>query len=396
MEKLIPYKPLIMKNILSVLILVFFFGCKGEDRLKSENGNGSQDSAASSVLSIDALISEDRVEMNLEEANKLANLPLACLNTQYPNKLGQTLGSEKDLLSPIDLHPAFYGCFDWHSSVHAHWSLVRLLKRYPKLEKASEIKEKLETSLTKENIAKEMEYFSKEHNLDYERTYGWAWLLKLSEELYTWDTDMGAELSANIKPLADLIEKRFADFLPKLNYPIRVGEHTNTAFALSFAYDYAVVTENLEFRSLIEKSARDFYLTDKGCPITWEPSGFDFLSPCLEEIDIMRKVIPKAAFFLWLDNFMPQLKEPEFALASGEVSDREDGKLVHLDGLNFSRARVFYGLMNQYPNDFAHLRKLGDQHVNHSFPNLVDDSYEGGHWLGSFAIYALEESKKAR
>lgn len=385
-----------MKSIIPVILLVLLFSCKGEDRLKSENGDTSSDSVNSTGISIDALLSEEKVEMNLDEANKLANLPLACLNTQYPNKLGQTLGSEKDLLSPIDLHPAFYGCFDWHSSVHAHWSLVRLLKRYPKLDKATQIKEKLEASLTKENIEKEMEYFRKEHNLDYERTYGWAWLLKLAEELYTWDTDMGAELSANIKPLADLIVVRFTEFLPKLNYPIRVGEHTNTAFALSFAHDYAVATENADFRGVIEKRAREFYLTDKGCPITWEPSGFDFLSPCLEEVDIMRKIIPKAAFSLWLDNFMPQLKDPNFQLAAGEVSDRKDGKLVHLDGLNFSRARLFFGLANQYPNEFSHLRKLGDQHINHSFPNLVGDSYEGGHWLGSFAIYALEESKKAK
>ena len=385
-----------MKNIIPVILLVLLIGCKGEDRLKSENGDNTSDSVSSTGISIDALLSDEKVEMNLDEANKLADLPLACLNTQYPNKLGQTLGSEKDLLSPIDLHPAFYGCFDWHSSVHAHWSLVRLLKRYPKLDRAAEIKEKLEASLTKENIEKEMEYFRKEHNLDYERTYGWAWLLKLSEELYTWDTDMGAELSANIKPLADLIEVRFTEFLPKLNYPIRVGEHTNTAFALSFAHDYAVATENADFRGIIEKRARDFYLTDKGCPISWEPSGFDFLSPCLEEVDIMRKIIPKAAFSLWLDNFMPQLKDPNYALAVGEVSDRKDGKLVHLDGLNFSRARVFFGLANQYPNEFSHLRKLADQHINHSFPNLVGDSYEGGHWLGSFAIYALEESKKAK
>src|SRR5690606_28323588 len=312
------------------------------------------------------------------------------------NKLGQTLGSEKDLQSPQALHPAFYGCFDWHSSVHAHWSLVRLLKKFPKLDRAAEIKEILETSLSKENINKELEYFRVEHNRDYERTYGWAWLLKLSQELYTWDTDMGEELSANIKPLADLIVERYAEFLPKLNYPIRVGEHTNTAFALSFAHDFAVATQNTDFQTLIEKRARDFYLSDKNCPLSWEPSGFDFFSPCLEEIDVMRRVMPRAAFSLWMDNFLPQLKNKDFSIPVGEVSDREDGKLVHLDGLNFSQARVFYGLANLYPDEYGHLRLLADQHVNHSFPNLVGDSYEGGHWLGSFAIYALEESRRGR
>ncbi len=380
-----------MKNIFPIIFLVLILGCKGENRIKSES-NGT-DTAG---ISLDEIIEAERVEMNLEQANKLAELPLACISKQYPNKLGQTLGSESDLQSPQALHPAFYGCFDWHSSVHAHWSLVRLLKKFPKLDRANEIKEMLETSLSKENINKEIEYFRQEHNKDYERTYGWAWLLKLSQELYTWETDMGEELSANIKPLADLLVQNYMEFLPKLNYPIRVGEHTNTAFALSFGYDYAVATENAEFRTLIEKRARDFYLSDKNCPITWEPSGFDFFSPCLEEVDVMRKIMPRAAFSLWIDNFMPQLKNQDFTMAVGEVSDREDGKLVHLDGLNFSRARIFYGLANQYPEEYAHLRLLADQHVNHSFPNLVGESYEGGHWLGSFAIYALEESRRGR
>lgn len=379
-----------MKNIFPVLFLLLILGCKGEDRLRSGNGTDT------TGTSLDEIIATERIEMNLEQANKLVELPLACISKQYPNKLGQTLGSEKDLQSPQALHPAFYGCFDWHSSVHAHWSLVRLLKKFPKLDRANEIKDILEVSLSKENIDKELEYFRQEQNKDYERTYGWAWLLKLSQELYTWETDMGEELSANIKPLADLIVEKYMEFLPKLNYPIRVGEHTNTAFALSFGYDFAVVTENAEFRTLLEKRARDFYLSDKNCPITWEPSGFDFFSPCFEEIDVMRKVMPKAAFSLWMDNFMPQLKNKDFKIAVGEVSDRTDGKLVHLDGLNFSRARIFYGLANQYPDEYAHLRLLADQHVNHSFPNLVGDSYEGGHWLGSFAILALEESRRGR
>jgi hypothetical protein len=379
-----------MKNILLAFLIILIAGCKGEDRIKAEK-QANDDSK--STISLEKLINEDVTVLNLEQANKLAELPLACLNTEYPNKLGQTIASEKDIKSPQELHPAFYGCFDWHSSVHAHWSLVRLLRKFPKLDRANEIKDKLEQSLSKENIAKEMEYFQKEYNADYERTYGWAWLLKLSQELNSWDTDMSSELSENLKPLTDLIVQRYIEFLPKLNYPIRVGEHTNTAFALSFAYDYAVATKNEEFRTLIEKRAQDFYLKDKGCPMTWEPSGFDFFSPCLEEVDLMRRVLPKAAFSLWMDNFMPQLKKTDFTLAAGEVSDRTDGKLVHLDGLNFSRARILYGLANQYPDEYSHLKSIANQHVAHSFPNLVGDSYEGGHWLGSFAIYALEEAR---
>ncbi len=380
-----------MKNILLAIMALLIIGCKGENRLKAEEKEANADSLEQTGTTAE-VVDVDGVQLTLEEANKLAELPLKCLNIEYPNKLGQTLGNEKDLQSPKELHPAFYGCFDWHSSVHAHWSLVRLLKKFPKLEKAEEIREKLRTSLSKENIAGELAYFNKEHNRDYERTYGWAWLLKLSQELNSWDSNLGEELSENLQPLTDLIVDRYTEFLPKLVYPIRVGEHTNTAFALSFAYDYAVATGNEEFLKIIEKRSKEFYLSDNNCPIVWEPSGFDFLSPCLQQVDLMRKILPKAAFSLWLDDFMPQLKDKEFQMEPGEVSDRKDGKLVHLDGLNFSRAWVFYGLANQYPKDYEHLKNAANAHVSYSFPNLIGDSYEGGHWLGSFALYALEES----
>lgn len=384
-----------MKNTLLVLLAILIIGCKGEDRLQAEENDTNIDTVEVSETS-EEVGDVEAVKLTLEEANKLADLPLKCLNIQYPNKLGQTLGNEKDLQSPMELHPSFYGCFDWHSSVHAHWSLVRLLKKFPKLDKAEEIREKLKTSLSKENIAGEIAYFRKEHNRDYERTYGWAWLLKLSQELKSWDSNLGEELSENLEPLTNLIVERYAEFLPKLVYPIRVGEHTNTAFALSFAHDYAVATENEDFLKLIDKRSKEFYLSDNSCPIVWEPSGFDFLSPCLQQVDLMRKILPRAAFSLWVDDFMPQLKDPAFEMEPGEVSDRKDGKLVHLDGLNFSRAWVFYGLANQYPKDYSHLSKAADAHVSYSFPNLVGDSYEGGHWLGSFALYALEESGSKR
>ena len=383
-----------MKNSLLIFILVILTGCKGENRLEAERAaKTAKDSVTASEISMSSIMGTEAVKLDIEQANKLAELPLACMGTEYPNKLGQTLGGEKDLQAPRELHPAFYGCFDWHSSVHGHWTLVKLLKEFPELAKAELIKEKLRESLSKENIEKEIAYFQTEHNKDYERTYGWAWLLKLAEEIYTWESELGVELSENIKPLADLIVERYKEFLPKLNYPIRVGEHTNTAFALSFAHDFAVSTENQELKDLVEKRAKEFYLKDDACPMTWEPSGFDFLSPCLQEIDIMRKVLPAAAFALWMEDFMPQLKDPDYTLAVGEVSDRTDGKLVHLDGLNFSRAWVFYGLADQYPDTYSHLRNLANQHVAYSFPNLVGDSYEGGHWLGSFALYALQESK---
>ena len=331
---------------------------------------------------------EKSIILTMEQANILAELPLACMQHEYPNKLGQTLGSGNDLGQPSELHPAFYGCFDWHSSVHGHWSLVKLLKIFPDLKRAEEIKIKLLQNISQENINSELEYFHGEHNKSYERTYGWAWLLKLAEELHTWDDPLAKEISTNLQPLTDLIVERYIDFLPKLLYPIRIGEHANTAFGLAFAWDYAETLGNKEFKGIIESRARNFYFNDIDCPLSWEPSGFDFLSPCLEEIDLMRRVLKKEEFKSWLGNFSPDLITTKFALHVGEVSDRSDGKLVHLDGLNFSRAWVLFGLTKQYP-EYDYLNEIANEHFEYSFPNLVGDSYEGGHWLGSFALYAV-------
>jgi hypothetical protein len=381
-----------IKRSLSLLMLVLIIACKGDPEVKEASEIESDSIKEKSILSGD-LLGEDRVEFTVKEANNLAELPLNCINTQYPNKLGQTLENKEAIGEPQELHPAFYGCFDWHSSVHAHWSMVSLLKQFPDLKKAETIREKLKESLSAENIQGEIDYFKREQSDSFERTYGWAWLLKLAEEIETWNDPLADELGKNLAPLTDLIVKKYIEFLPKLNYPIRVGEHSNTAFGLSFAYDYANAVEHTELKELISERAKDFYLSDNNCPLTWEPGGFDFLSPCLEEVSIMSRVLPKNAFEMWLEDFLPQLKSEDFDVEVGEVSDRTDGKLVHLDGLNFSRAWVFYGLINQYPEKFSHLQEIADRHVAYSFPNLVGDSYEGGHWLGTFAIYALQQSK---
>lgn len=332
---------------------------------------------------------EKPMKLTLEQANVLSKLPLVCMQNEYPNKLGQTVGGKEDIQEPHVLHPAFYGCFDWHSSVHGHWSLIKLLKEFPQLENADDIRQKLAANLSKENIEAEVIYFKGEHSKSYERTYGWAWLLKLAEELHTWNDPLARKLEQNLQPLTDLIVLRFIDFLPKLNYPIRVGEHTNTAFGLSFAWDYANTLNNEALKTAIKERALFFYENDANCPLSWEPSGFDFLSPCFEEIDLMRRVLSKGQFFKWMDQFAPQLKTEDFTIEVGKVADRTDGKLVHLDGLNFSRAWVMYGLANQYP-EYKHLITLANKHVQYSLPNLVGDSYEGGHWLGTFAIYALQ------
>ncbi len=326
--------------------------------------------------------------LGLTEANVLAELPIHCIQTEYPNKLNQTIGGDEDLKAPETLHPAFYGCFDWHSAVHGHWSLVNLIKHFPDLDKAQQIKAMLLENMSAENIQTEVQYFYGRYNVSYERTYGWAWLLKLAEELHTWDDPTARILESNLQPLTDLIVNKYIEFLPKLHYPIRVGEHPNTAFGLSFAYDYAETLKHTQLKELIEERAKKWYMNDVNCPLEWEPSGYDFLSPCLEEAALMKRVLLTEVFKGWLSDFMPSLSNPEFTLEVGVVSDRSDGKLVHLDGMNFSRAWSLNEIARDLP-EYAHLKNIANRHMNYSFPNLVGDNYEGGHWLGSFAIYAL-------
>ena len=349
-------------------------------------GLGCNDSPSTKEVSSESSKAES-IQLDLKGANNLIDLPLACVLQEYPNKLGQVLGDGNDLQAPSTLHPSFYGCFDWHSAVHGHWSLVKLLKQFPEISNREEAIQKLTTTLTKENILQEVVYFNGKHNKSYERTYGWAWLLKLAEELHTWDDSLARDLEQNLAPLTDLIVQRYIEFLPKLVYPIRVGEHTNTAFGLNFALDYAKTVKHTELENAIIERAKSFYGTDSFCPLKWEPSGFDFLSPCLEEASLMSKVLDKKEFMNWMENFLPQLFNPSFKLEPGKVSDRTDGKLVHLDGLNFSRAWCLKEITKK-DKRFSHLIEIANDHINYSLPSLVGDSYEGGHWLGSFAIYA--------
>ena len=327
-----------------------------------------------------------KVQMDSKAATQLAELPLQCSTQEYPNKLGQVLGDSTDLKEPKVLHPAFYGCFDWHSAAHGHWSMVELLRLYPNLEQADSIKTVLENHLSQENIKQEVDYFKKDINQGYERMYGWAWLFKLSQSLYEWKDPLGDRLFQNLKPLTQVLEQKMDEFLPKLVYPIRVGEHTNTAFALNMTYDYAKSLEKTDLLEQIKSAALRFYKDDKACPIDWEPSGYDFLSPCLEEAVLMQKVLNDKAFDSWVGDFLPDLDNKTFDLEIAKVSDRSDGKLVHLDGLNFSRAWNLYQLSKN--DDLAHLSVLAKEHYQAAYPNLIGDSYEGGHWLASFAIYA--------
>ncbi|MCZ8330742.1 MAG: DUF2891 domain-containing protein [Flavobacterium sp.] len=332
-------------------------------------------------------------ELTLQQANHLATLPLKCLQQEYPNKLGQLLIDSTEIQSPKKLHPTFYGCFDWHSSVHGHWSLVYLLKKYPNLANKEQIIQKLKTNLSAANIQVEINYLNKKHEKSFERTYGWNWLLKLQLELETSNEPFAAQLAQNLKPLSNIIIERYIEFLPKLLYPVRVGTHSNTAFGLTNAWDYAVFSKNEVLQKSIKENAIRLFQKDENCPFNWEPSGTDFLSPCMEEMALMQRIFTKKDFLTWLKKFAPNLFKKDYKWEVARVSDRTDGHLVHLDGLNFSRAWNMYYLLNQYPNEFKHLKNLADYHLNFSLPSVVDGNYEGEHWLASFALRAFEEKK---
>ena len=329
------------------------------------------------------------VILDLQQANRLSQLPLECITQPLPYKSGIIVSSTDDLNMPIVHHPAFYGCFDWHSAVHGHWSLIYLLKTFPDLDNSDVIIKKLDQNLTADNIRKELAYFSmNKYTKSFERTYGWAWLLKLQEELYTWDNPRAREWYNNIKPLAEYISRSYIEYLPKLVYPIRVGEHSNTAFGLSFSYDYAVTVGDTLLSNAIKESAIRFYLDDKACPISWEPSGYDFLSPCLQEMDIMRKILSDTEFENWLAEFLPSLTEQSMTLEVGKILDRSDGKLVHLDGLNFSRAWCLYPL-----HDNQSAQNIANKHLTYSLDKITDGDYAGQHWLASFALYAFKTER---
>ncbi|MDA0195027.1 MAG: DUF2891 domain-containing protein [Bacteroidetes bacterium] len=324
----------------------------------------------------------------IDKAEFLYHFAFDCIDKEYPNKLGQTLGDSTYLATPSVLHPAFYGCFDWHSSLHGHWILVNLLRSYPNLDNYDSILSKLESNITSENIAVEMDYFNNEHNKNYERTYGWVWLFKLAEALDQWIHPRALTMSKNLQPLVDTLERKLIDFLPKLTYPIREGTHSNTAFALSFAIDYARSQSRPELEKIIIERAKEYYLMDINCPITWEPGGFDFFSPCLQEASLMTKVLSKDEFLTWINQFMPGLlTSPEKLMQPAIVTDRSDGQLAHLDGLNFSRAWCLYEIGT--PLDNQSLIQLANDHFKASYEQMGTGEYAGEHWLASFALYAL-------
>ena len=332
--------------------------------------------------------------MSLGEAEKLAALALACVHQEYPNKVAHTLASDADAKVPRALTPVFYGCFDWHSSVHGHWLLARVARLYPATALAARAEAALAKSFTTERVAGEMAYLRAPGRQEFERPYGLAWLLQLVMELREWDSPNGREWAKTLQPMEAEAVARVMDWLPKLTKPIRTGEHSQTAFAFGLMLDWARLAGHAEFERLLVERSRAFYIADRGCPMAFEPSGQDFVSPCLAEADLMRRVLPAAEFSRWLGDFLPQIPAGTTSDASwlepGVVLDKTDGKLAHLDGLNLSRAWMLEGILSALaagdPRRPA-LAAAARQHREVGLAAVTGAHYAGGHWLGSFAVY---------
>ncbi len=342
------------------------------------------------------IISKDstRYELTPKAADHLASLPLKCILQEFPNKTSHTSNKIEDhIMSPRELHPSFYGCFDWHSCVHGHWMLVKLLKKFPGMAEAQKIRQTLTATLSKANLDKEVKYFSMPLASSWERTYGWAWLLKLAQELDNWNDADGRQWKQNLQPLTDTVVQLWTRFLPKQTYPNRTGVHPNTAFGLTMAYDYAVQTGNTAFKNSIITASKKIYLGDTDGPARWEPNGSDFLSPCLEEADLMRRVLPKSEFIQWFGKFLTTADLRHLSVLP-VVSDRADLQIVHLDGLCFSRAWCMKGIARLLPAGDARralMLKSAAKHLSSALPHVVSGEYGGEHWLASFAVYALLE-----
>ena len=321
------------------------------------------------------------------QASRFARMALDCVHKEYPNKIAHSLNSDADVKPPRELTPAFYGCYDWHSCVHGHWLLVRSVRLFPQAPFALDARRAVAQSLTPANIAREVEYLNAEGRNTFERPYGLAWLLALAAELKEWDDPEARQWYATLRPLDRAVTARIASWLPKLDHPIRTGEHNNTAFSMGLMLDYARVTGNPEFGKLVESRARDYYLKDTNCPLSYEPSGEDFLSPCLAEADVMRRILPQAGFVRWFAAFLPHVD-----LEPTRVADPADGKLWHLAGLNLSRAWMLEGILSKLPVADARrkpLEALSARLRQAGLESIRSEHYEAGHWLGTFAVYLV-------
>lgn len=330
------------------------------------------------------------------QAAAFARLALAGIAKEYPNKPADVLTGPDDVRATRDVHPAFYGCYDWHSAVHGHWMLVRLLRRFPGMPLEDEIRAALAANLTAANLEAEARTFLRPEAKSFERPYGWAWLLKLAEELHGWDDPQGRTWRDALQPLVEVIVGYALDYYPKQTYPTRSGVHPNTAFGLAFALDYARAVGHQQLEALIVERSRSYFGGDQRLPAAWEPGGADFFSPCLMEADLMRRVLPDAEFRDWFRRALPDVAAggPPGLLTPATVSDRSDPQIVHLDGLNLSRAWCMRRIATGFPADDPVHRVLAAAATTHTaaaVPHVTSGDYAGEHWLASFATYLLTD-----
>jgi hypothetical protein len=332
-------------------------------------------------------------------AGRFAELALKCVHQQYPNKIAHVLAGDADVRPPRELYPAFHGCYDWHSAVHGHWLLVRLIERFPDAGFVPAARAALSLSLTRENIAVEAAYLQKVGRASFERPYGLAWVLQLSAELRSWKDPQAQEWANNLAPLETEAAARIKRWLPDLYYPIRAGEHDQTAFSFGLIWDWTAVAGDAEMRRLLTDAAQRFYAADRNCPLRYEPSGQDFLSPCISEADFMRRVLEPTAFARWLTTFLPMIPANARTewLTPAVVTNRSDPKLAHLDGLNLSRAWMLEGILRGLPPKDKRIPALAaaaKRHGDAALPQVTGEHYEGGHWLGTFAVYLVTQTTR--
>jgi hypothetical protein len=337
-------------------------------------------------------VAQDAGALDAGAASRFAGLALECAHKEYPNKIGHVLNGDQDVHPPRELTPAFYGCYDWHSSVHGHWLLVRLARTFPDAPFAAPARAAVAESLTPEHVSGEVTYLSGTGRASFERPYGLAWLLQLGAELREWNDPQARAWAAALQPLEAAASQRLKAWLPKLTKPIRIGEHDQTAFSFGLILDWARTAGDREMTDLLAGRIRDFYLSDRGCPFSWEPSGQDFLSPCLAEADLVRRVLPAGQFATWLRAFLPSIPRDGRSawLQPAVVTDPGDPKLAHLDGLNLSRAWMLEGIASALPpgdSRLPALRAAAARHREAGLRAVTGEHYEGGHWLGSFAVY---------